>query len=57
MFNPRTYKGGSGGGFQSYFLEDKTSPPDVFSRFSFIPYVYARFETSVVMVNCFGYTV
>ena len=39
--------------FLSFFLEDKTSPPDVFSSCSFIP--RADFETSLVMVRCYGY--
>ena len=69
-FNPRTYKeeggggGGGGGGsagchstkvFLSFFLEDKTSAPDVFSSCSFIPWAY--FETSLVMVSCYGYEI
>ena len=37
------------------FLEDKTSAPDVFSSCSFIP--RAHFETSLVMVSCFGYEI
>ena len=44
---PRTYKGrgrGRGKGKLSFFLEDKTSAPDVFSSCSFIP--RAHFETS-----------
>ena len=61
--NPRTYKGVGGGGgkgwllpthkvFLSFFLEDKTSAPDVFSSCSFIP--RANFEVSLVMVSCYG---
>ena len=56
---------GSGGGggagchptkfFLSFFLEDKTSAPDVFSSCSFIP--CAHFETSLVMVSCYGYEI
>ena len=41
--------------FLSFFLEDKTSAPDVFSSFSFIP--RAHFETSLVMVSCYGYDI
>ena len=63
-FNPRTYKEGGGGAgwmppphkvFLSLFLEDKTSEPDVFSSCSFIPREY--FETSSVMVSCYGYEI
>ena len=39
--------------FWIFFLEDKTSAPDVFSRCSFIP--RAHFEISWVMVSCYGY--
>ena len=55
-------RGGEGGGgihplppqgFLSFFLEDKTSVPDVFGSSSFIP--RAHFETSLVMVICYGY--
>ena len=55
--NPRTYKGGGGWMstplklFLSFFLEDKTSAPDVFSSCSFIP--RADFEGSLVMVSCY----
>ena len=53
--------GGSGGGynplphnvFLSFFLEDKTSVPDAFTSCSFIP--RSHFETSLVMVSCYGY--
>ena len=50
--------GGGGGspspeGFLRFFLQDKTSLPDVFSSCSFIP--RAHFETSSVMVSCYGY--
>ena len=38
--------------FLSFFLEDKTSARDVFSSCSFI--LCANFETSSVMVSCFG---
>ena len=38
--------------FLSFFLEDKTSAPDVFSSCSFIP--RAHFETSSVMVSFYG---
>ena len=38
--------------FLSFFLEDKTSAPDVFSICSFIP--CAHFESSSVMVSCYG---
>ena len=59
IINPRTYKAGGGGihppkVFLSFFLEDKTSAPGVFSSYSFIP--RANFETSSVMVSCYhGY--
>ena len=52
-------KGGRGGHphkvFLSFFVEDKTSAPDVFSSCSFIP--HAHFETSLVMVSCYGYEI
>ena len=55
--NPQTYKGGLDATqpkvFLSFFLEDKTSAPDVFSSCSFIP--RANFETSSVMVSRYGY--
>ena len=65
IFNPRTYilgRTGAGGEglrfkvFLSFFL-DKTSAsaPDVFSSCSVIP--RADFETSLVMVSCYGYEV
>ena len=41
--------------FSEFFLEDKTSVPDVFSSCSFIP--RAHFETSLVMVSCYGYEI
>ena len=61
--NPRTYKGGGVDitphpplkVLLSFFLEDKTSAPDVFSSCSFIP--PAKFETSSVMVSCYGYEI
>ena len=37
------------------FLEDKTSAPDAFCSYSFIP--CANFETSLVMVSCYGYEI
>ena len=40
--------------FLSFFLEDKTSAPDVFSSCSFIP--CTLFETSSV-VSCYGYEI
>ena len=60
FLNPRTYRGGGGGGldapppkvFLSFFLEDKTSAPDVFGSCSFI--ARADFEMSLVMVSCYG---
>ena len=62
ILNPRTYKGLGGGVdttpvsfFFSFFLEDKTSAPDVLSSFLFIPYTH--FETSLVMVSCYGYEI
>ena len=56
--NPRTYKGGgwippTHMVFLSFFPEDKMSVPDVFS--SLIP--RAHFETSLVMVSCYGYDI
>ena len=60
--NPRTFKGGGGEGcqpprkvFLSFFLEDKPSAPDVFGRCSLIP--RTLFETSSVMVSCYGYEI
>ena len=53
LFNPRTYKGWGEGVVLSFFLEDKTSAPDVFSSCSFI--LLAHFEKSSVMVSFFGY--
>ena len=54
--------GGGGGGchppckfFLSFFLEDKTSVPDVFSSCFFIP--RAHFERGLVMVSCYGYEI
>ena len=38
-----------------FFLDDKTSEPDVFSSCSFIP--CAHFETSLVMVSYYGYEI
>ena len=60
----RTRGSGGGGGawmppllkvFVSIFLGDKTSAPDVFSSCSFIP--RAHFETSLVMISCYGYEI
>ena len=39
----------------SFFLEDKTSAPGVFSSCLFIP--RTNFETSLVMVSCYGYEI
>ena len=39
----------------SVFLEDKTSAPDVFRSCLLIP--RADFETSLVMVSCYGYEI
>ena len=39
--------------FWSFFLDDKTSAPDVFSSCSFIP--HAHCETSLVIVSYYGY--
>ena len=39
----------------SFFLDDKTPAPDVFSSFSFIP--CAHFETSSVMASFYGYEI
>ena len=41
--------------FLSFFLEDKTSVPVVFSSCSFISRTH--FETSLVMVSCYGYKI
>ena len=41
--------------FLSFFLEDKTSAPGVFSSCSFIP--HPHFETSLVIVSCYGYEI
>ena len=38
-----------------FFLEDKISAPDVFSSCFFIP--WTDFETSLVMVSCYGYEI
>ena len=38
-----------------FFLDDKTSAPDVFSSCSFIP--GGHFETSLVMVSYYGYEI
>ena len=55
-------RGGGGGGrgifkpsevFLSFSLDKKTSAADTFSRCLFIPRVH--FETSLVMVNYYGY--
>ena len=62
FLNPRTRTEGGGGVdatphkvFLSFFLEDKTSAPDVFSSCSFI--ARADFEMSLVMVSCYGYEI
>ena len=62
QINPRMtmeWGGGVGGvdvtylRFSEFFsIEDKTSAPEVFSSCSFIP--GAHFETSLVMVSCYG---
>ena len=39
----------------SFFQDDKTSAPDVFSSCSSIP--RADFEASLVMVSCYGYDI
>ena len=56
------YKGREGGWMPplhkvclSFFLEDKTSAPVVFSSCSFIP--RAHFETRLVMFSCYGYEI
>ena len=41
--------------FLCFFLEDKTSAPDVVSSCLLIP--CAHFETSLVMVSCYGYEI
>ena len=55
-------KGGGGDGchppckvFLNFFLVDKTSVPDVFSSYLFIP--RAHFERGLVMVSCYGYEI
>ena len=48
-----TARGGGGG--VCLPQKDKTSAPKVFSRCSFIP--RAHFETSLVMVSCYGYAI
>ena len=62
-FNLRTYKWGGEGVassdpsevFVSFFLDDKTSAPDVFNSFSFFPRTH--FETSLVMVSYYRYEI
>ena len=59
------YNGGGGGAadchapthkaFMIFFLEDKTSAPEVFCRCSFIP--CAHLETSLVVVSYYGYEI
>ena len=41
--------------FLTFFLEDITSAPDVFTSCSFIS--RAHFETRLVMVSCYGYKI
>ena len=41
--------------FLSFFLEDKTSAPDVFSSYSFIP--CAHFNLSSVIISFYGYEI
>ena len=41
--------------FLNFFLRDKKLAPDVSSSYSFIP--RADFETSLVMVSCYGYEI
>ena len=41
--------------FFSFFLDDKTSAPDVFNSFSFFPRTH--FETSLVMVSYYRYEI
>ena len=59
-----TYNGGGGGmeatppphkDFLNFFLEDKTSAPDVFISCLFIP--RAHFETGLVMASCYGFEI
>ena len=38
--------------FLSFFLDDKTSAPDIFRSCSFIP--HEQFETSLVIVSYYG---
>ena len=56
---PTDVQGGGGGvphpwGFSEFFLNDKTSAPEVFCSCSFIPRVH--FETSLVMVSYYMIT-
>ena len=66
--NPWMYKGregGGGGGWvdatppygfsEFFFLEDKTAAPVIFSSCSFT--LRAHFETSLVMLSCYGYEI
>ena len=63
LYSGDTKFGGGGAGtdttphkvFLSFFLEDKTSVPVVFSSCSFISRTH--FETSLVMVSCYGYKI
>ena len=60
MINPRTYKGVGVDAtppkvFLNFFLEDKTSAPDVFSNCSLIP--RAHFESSSVIVSFYDYKI
>ena len=54
-------RGGGWGGLHphkvllSFFLEDKISAPDVVRSYSLIP--RADFETSLVMVSCYGHEI
>ena len=41
--------------FLSFFLDEKTSAPDVFTSCSFIP--RAQFGTSLVIVSDYGYEI
>ena len=63
LFEPSDVQVGGGGAassdpsevFFSFFLDDKTSAPDVFNSFSFFPRTH--FETSLVMVSYYRYEI
>ena len=60
MFCPRAYKGRGREvyatlQFSSFFLGYKTSAPDVFRSYSFIP--AAHFDERSVINSCYGYEI